>query len=188
MQLGRQQNRKRRKKRKKKEKVKKEKDKKEKKELLNQHDATTLLKAFAAKCTRLKIEHHLLTSTSTHIGQLLCEAAEQKQVNFLVLGRRDMSKMHRLVSTSVSKYCLENAPCNIIVSKTLPTTDDEEVLENFRKLEEESRVKEALKKELASKEIAENIAPPQDQDKSPVLDDEFEPIIEVPVQDENKEK
>ncbi len=41
-------------------------------------------------------------------------------IDTLVIGRRGMNTFQRLVTGSVSKYCLENADCNVLVVKVDP--------------------------------------------------------------------
>jgi nucleotide-binding universal stress UspA family protein len=58
-----------------------------------------------------------ILARGSHIGRMICAAAEKKGVDFLVVGRRGMNRFSRLVAGSTSKHLMENAPCNVIVVK-----------------------------------------------------------------------
>ena len=58
-----------------------------------------------------------ILARGSHIGHMICVAAEQKGIDFLVIGRRGMNRFSRLVVGSTSKHVMENAPCNVIVIK-----------------------------------------------------------------------
>lgn len=51
-----------------------------------------------------------ILARGSHIGQMICVAAEQKGIDFLVIGRRGMNRFSRLVVGSTSKHVMENAP------------------------------------------------------------------------------
>jgi hypothetical protein len=46
-------------------------------------------------------------------------AAKEKQANVIVVGRRGLGVIKRLLLGSVSRYILENAPCDVIVVKVV---------------------------------------------------------------------
>ena len=50
---------------------------------------------------------------------MICKAVDQKNVDVLVLGRRGMGTLERIIVGSTSKYCLENASCNVFIAKSL---------------------------------------------------------------------
>jgi nucleotide-binding universal stress UspA family protein len=58
-----------------------------------------------------------ILARGSHVGRMICAAADQKGVDFLVVGRRGMNRLSRVVAGSTSKYLMENAVCNVIVVK-----------------------------------------------------------------------
>eukprot|EP01112_Ceratiomyxa_fruticulosa_P016910 TRINITY_DN517_c0_g1_i4.p1 TRINITY_DN517_c0_g1~~TRINITY_DN517_c0_g1_i4.p1 ORF type:complete len:194 (-),score=41.30 TRINITY_DN517_c0_g1_i4:280-861(-) len=60
-----------------------------------------------------------------HAGEAICSTAEDKKVNYLVIGRRGLSKIKRIVFGSTSSYCLEHAPCSTITIKMPPELESQ---------------------------------------------------------------
>jgi predicted Fe-Mo cluster-binding NifX family protein len=60
---------------------------------------------------------HLLLATSDHPGEMICQAAKEKNIDTIVIGRRGMGALKRLLLGSVSRYVVENATCDVIVVK-----------------------------------------------------------------------
>lgn len=100
---------------------------------------------------------HLLLATSESIGEMVCEAAKQKNVDFLVVGRRGLGTLKRLLLGSVSRYILENATCDVIVVKghygpevehdtTKAQVKRAEEVERQRRIEEHNAEEEAERK------------------------------------------
>lgn len=58
-----------------------------------------------------------IVSTTDHVGDAICQAAKDKLVDVLVVGRRGLGAVKRLMIGSTSKYCLENAPCSVLIAK-----------------------------------------------------------------------
>mmetsp|Transcript_10951 Transcript_10951/g.27681 ORF Transcript_10951/g.27681 Transcript_10951/m.27681 type:complete len:172 (-) Transcript_10951:277-792(-) len=52
-----------------------------------------------------------------HPKALICEAAEKRGIDYILIGRRGLSAFDRFVAGSVSKYVMENADCNVIICK-----------------------------------------------------------------------
>ncbi len=50
---------------------------------------------------------HLLLATSDHPGEMICQAAKEKHVDTIVLGRRGMGAIKRLILGSVSRFVVE---------------------------------------------------------------------------------
>lgn len=74
--------------------------------------------------------HTLLLAVSNHVGEMLCQAVERKKIDFLIIGRRGMSKvkrflinvlcwlqLFRFVTGSNSRYVTEHANCSVLVVK-----------------------------------------------------------------------
>lgn len=55
--------------------------------------------------------------SSSHIGEGICKAATDKQIDVMFMGRRGISSVKRLLIGSNSKYCVEHAHCNVLVIK-----------------------------------------------------------------------
>jgi len=76
------------------------------------------LKAYGHSAKRLGVKNpHCLMATWSHVGEMICKAVEQKNIDYLVIGRRGLSNFERLVIGSTSKYVIENANCNVLVAK-----------------------------------------------------------------------
>ncbi|KAF2077797.1 hypothetical protein CYY_000918 [Polysphondylium violaceum] len=60
---------------------------------------------------------HALLGHGNHVGEAVCKAAEQKNIEYLVVGRRGMGAIKRIFIGSTSRYILEHAPCNVICVK-----------------------------------------------------------------------
>ena len=69
------------------------------------------------KAKEIGIRYKLLTMVSSNPGEAICEAAEAKRVQFIVVGQRSIGPMHRLILGSVSKHVLKHATCNVILCK-----------------------------------------------------------------------
>jgi len=81
-----------------------------------------------------------ILARGSHIGQMICVAAEQKGIDFLVIGRRGMNRFSRLVVGSTSKHVMENAPCNVIVIKGFFLAEEHGAsVAEIQKLEEQER-------------------------------------------------
>jgi nucleotide-binding universal stress UspA family protein len=77
------------------------------------------LEDYAERCDSLGIKYHCILAKGSHIGGLLCKAVDEKGIDFLIVGRRGMNKFNRILVGSTSRYCVENANCNVIAVKGL---------------------------------------------------------------------
>uniref|UniRef100_A0A7S4USH7 UspA domain-containing protein n=1 Tax=Paramoeba aestuarina TaxID=180227 RepID=A0A7S4USH7_9EUKA len=76
------------------------------------------LRYFAHLCHQLEIQQPLrMTLGSGHIGDIICAYVKENKVNFLVMGRRGLGTVQRLFLGSSSKFCIEEADCNVIIIK-----------------------------------------------------------------------
>jgi len=75
------------------------------------------LNHFAAQCATKRIHCSILVRAAEHPGKELCELADSNFIDCLILGRRDLGSFRRLLTGSTSKYCIENARCNVLVVK-----------------------------------------------------------------------
>eukprot|EP01117_Protostelium_nocturnum_P006339 TRINITY_DN2290_c0_g1_i1.p1 TRINITY_DN2290_c0_g1~~TRINITY_DN2290_c0_g1_i1.p1 ORF type:complete len:202 (-),score=67.89 TRINITY_DN2290_c0_g1_i1:54-659(-) len=80
---------------------------------------TSILQHYGHIAVHEKVDCSLLLGTADHIGEMICEMAEEKKVDFLVMGRRGTSKISRIFVGSSSKYCVEHANCNVLVVKEI---------------------------------------------------------------------
>lgn len=113
---------------------------------------------------------HLLLANGDNAGELICHAAQVKKIDYIVIGRRGMGTLKRLLLGSVSKYVLENAPCDVMVVKgeygpaeKHDATKDEikaaEEKERERRVAEEKALDEAVRHEEAfQSDLDRNIA------------------------------
>jgi len=81
------------------------------------NQGSKLLAEYGKLCHHQKVKHSLLMGTASHIGEMICQGVVQKQVDFLIMGRRGISKIKRLVLGSNSSYCVEYAACNVLIVK-----------------------------------------------------------------------
>mmetsp|Transcript_38071 Transcript_38071/g.52871 ORF Transcript_38071/g.52871 Transcript_38071/m.52871 type:complete len:140 (+) Transcript_38071:330-749(+) len=52
------------------------------------------------------------------VGEVVCSYITDHQIDFLVMGRRGgLGALKRLILGSSSKYCIENADCNVVIVK-----------------------------------------------------------------------
>ncbi len=58
-----------------------------------------------------------VTATEPHIGEAICKAVDQKNIQILVMGSRGLNKLSKVILGSVSQYCSENANCNVLIVK-----------------------------------------------------------------------
>jgi len=72
---------------------------------------------FARKCQNLGVPHKTMFGQGDFFGNVICSAAKNHKVDCLIVGRRQMGGFKRFFVGSTSKYCLENAPCNVVVVK-----------------------------------------------------------------------
>lgn len=82
----------------------------------------------------------MLLGTSEHIGEMICQTIENKKIDFLVIGRRGMSKLSRIFVGSTSKYCVEHADCNVLVVKgEWGPAEEHTNIDEVTRMEEEER-------------------------------------------------
>ncbi|KAL6075903.1 tRNA pseudouridine synthase 1 [Balamuthia mandrillaris] len=60
---------------------------------------------------------HLLLTRGQHVGWSLCRVVEKKGIDCLIIGRRGLTGFQRAMAGSTSRYCMENAECNVYVVK-----------------------------------------------------------------------
>tara|TARA_R110002050_G_scaffold217013_1_gene353071 strand:- start:884 stop:1573 length:690 start_codon:yes stop_codon:yes gene_type:complete len=77
-----------------------------------------LLRDYARRAHEVGVTHPLkLTLGAGHIGDIICGYVKEQKIDFLVMGRRGMGALKRLFIGSNSKYCTEEADCNVIIIK-----------------------------------------------------------------------
>ena len=50
-------------------------------------------------------------------GESICKTARRLHADCLVIGRRGLGTHQRMLLGSVSRYCTEHAPCNLVIVK-----------------------------------------------------------------------
>eukprot|EP01119_Soliformovum_irregulare_P004965 TRINITY_DN1619_c0_g1_i1.p1 TRINITY_DN1619_c0_g1~~TRINITY_DN1619_c0_g1_i1.p1 ORF type:complete len:198 (-),score=58.33 TRINITY_DN1619_c0_g1_i1:64-657(-) len=111
------------------------------------------LHRYGAIAHGLGIKYTLLLGTASHVGELICQAAEKKNIDFLVIGRRGMSPIKRFFVGSTSKYIVEHASCNVYVIKSYDAIERELHHQMPASLDEE----EDKKRKVRELEVMEHI-------------------------------
>ena len=76
------------------------------------------LRYFAHLCHQLEFKQPLkMTLGSGHIGDLICDYVKENKIDFLVMGRRGLGSVQRLFLGSSSRFCVEEADCNVVIIK-----------------------------------------------------------------------
>jgi nucleotide-binding universal stress UspA family protein len=75
------------------------------------------LEGYNNQCMSAGVDSAFVVLVDDHAGSALCKAATDHRVDCLVVGRRDLGTIQRLITFSTSKYCVDNAECNVIVVK-----------------------------------------------------------------------
>lgn len=116
-----------------------------------QREAKKVLLKYARMAQAMKIKVTPLISTSQNAGEAICTAAKLKEADFLVVGSRGQGKVASFLLGSVSKYCVENAPCNVIIAKIpAPATEVHTDLAEVRRLEEEERKRRIMEEKTSN--------------------------------------
>ncbi|KAG2583571.1 universal stress protein A-like protein isoform X2 [Panicum virgatum] len=79
-----------------------------------------LTRALLDKAKAICAEHGVPVETIVEVGdpkEMICEAAEKKNVNLLVLGSHSRGPIQRLFLGSVSNYCVHHCKCPVLVVK-----------------------------------------------------------------------
>jgi len=83
--------------------------------------AETLLAEYVQMCRLVGIKNFKsLLGRGGHVGEVICRAVDEKEVNTLLIGRRGMGKIKRLFIGSTSRYCTEHANCTVVCVKLPP--------------------------------------------------------------------
>jgi len=75
-----------------------------------------ILRLHGAEAKSLNIAHTLILGHG-NVKELMVKEVEEKQIDFLVMGRRGLGKFERFFVGSNTKYALENANCSLIIIK-----------------------------------------------------------------------
>jgi len=102
-----------------------------------------------------KVRNAGILAISNNVGEMIIEQVKDKKIDFLVIGRRGISKLKRIFVGSTSRYCVEHAPCNVIVVKGDWAADEEhaskqEVI-NEEERERQRRISEKKLNEVQEK-------------------------------------
>jgi len=85
----------------------------------------SILASFAVSCAHAGVKYKLVMSQGGHIGDTICQACTKYTPDCLVIGRRGLSTAKRLIYGSTSRYCVDNAPCSVLVVKSTQTASRE---------------------------------------------------------------
>jgi len=81
-------------------------------------EAVARLKAYGSRAHEAGVQNvEAILGHSANIGKMICRMAEERNTDILVMGRRGMGRLDRFFVGSVSKHCVENANCSVIVVK-----------------------------------------------------------------------
>jgi len=85
---------------------------------LAKNEGKKILRTYEALCrTHNVVNYHLILSLSEYSGEMICQAVQLKHIDFLFIGRRGLGKFTRWIVGSTSRYCVEHADCNVLVTK-----------------------------------------------------------------------
>jgi len=77
-----------------------------------------MIDSIVAKTKEFGVKHCIgLVMLGSHVGETICEAINEHNIKILAMGRRGISFVKRIVLGSNSKYCLENANCDVMIAK-----------------------------------------------------------------------
>jgi len=82
-----------------------------------EEEAKKKLEVFTKQCMNAGVDCAHMVLVDDHAGSALCKAAAVHNVECMIVGRRDIGAFQRFLSFSTSKYCFDNAECNVIVVK-----------------------------------------------------------------------
>ncbi|CAO2190471.1 unnamed protein product [Urochloa humidicola] len=85
-----------------------------------QEQQRELTQALLDKAKAICAEHGVPVETIVEVGdakEMICEAAEKKNVDLLVLGSHSRGPIQRLFLGSVSNYCVHHCKCPVLVVK-----------------------------------------------------------------------
>lgn len=127
---------------------------------------------------------------SNHVGEVICQAVDKKNIDFVIIGRRGMNKIKRFFMGSTSKYVLEHANANVIVVKDAfgpPELHDDK--NKVIQLEEEERKRriEEEKEELKNEEERRKFQSSLDKNIA-ILAEETERMLRIKEEEERIEK
>jgi len=92
-------------------------------------DKRQLLMKYAKKCKKAGADFSALMIVAPNIGDAICFAAKFKKADLLVLGSSGRKGIQTMLGT-ISKYCADNADCNIMFvknkGKSAPSLPDED--------------------------------------------------------------
>ncbi|XP_047977862.1 universal stress protein in QAH/OAS sulfhydrylase 3'region-like [Salvia hispanica] len=87
-----------------------------------EENASAILSRAIDMCTQTNQDVHINTSIiEGDPKEMICDLAEQMQVDLIVIGSRGLGKIKRALMGSVSNYVIHHAKCPVLVVKT-PTT------------------------------------------------------------------
>jgi len=93
-----------------------------------EHDLKKKCAEKLKQCNSKLAKCSALCKQGQNAGDIICEAAKDLEIDHLVIGRNgDLGKFERFVMGSCSKYCVEHAPCNVVVAKINNLRDAEPI-------------------------------------------------------------
>jgi len=77
-----------------------------------------ILKDYTESARLLGIEKiNSIVSVSTHVGEMICEAAKKHDADIIVVGTKGLGALESLIFGSTTRYVVENATCDVLVIK-----------------------------------------------------------------------
>ncbi|KAG6437153.1 hypothetical protein SASPL_102064 [Salvia splendens] len=86
-----------------------------------EENASAILSRAIDMCTQTNQVHINTSIIEGDPKEMICDLAEQMQVDLIVIGSRGLGKIKRALMGSVSNYVIHHAKCPVLVVKT-PTT------------------------------------------------------------------
>jgi len=80
-------------------------------------DANNLLMKYEQQCSELGLQHQGVILESADPREGIINMVDQYSIDILVVGTRGLSKIQRMFMGSVSAYCVQTAPCDVLVAK-----------------------------------------------------------------------
>ena len=78
--------------------------------------ATETLTKYTKILTDANIPHDSFVRKGS-AKEVICDEALNKSIDTIIIGRRGMNAVKRLFVGSTSEYCIQNAPCSVLVIK-----------------------------------------------------------------------
>jgi nucleotide-binding universal stress UspA family protein len=114
-----------------------------------------ILREYTLSARQLGLQYiNPILSVSSHVGAVICQAAEQHHVDTIAVGTRGLGGLRSVIFGSTSRYVVENAACDVLIVKTDMFPGELHDLKRVAVLSEEAerlrRLNEITEAEVAS--------------------------------------